>query len=328
VAGAAFGATRDDGVVIDDRELRDDQGGTIPPPPAEPSPLAGDSEPPTVLAQRPLGNAPDFDNVAAATSAYVPKPALPRRVSINPYERKGNVLLWVLAAAEAAGGGVYLLVAPGSKPLAEAAPSSAPKPAAPRVARKTEPKKSAEVTRNECVAQHFPHDAFDGRPDLAFVCEDGDFPATARRLSAMVLVGDAPPFRDGGVGSDAGIALDVVRLSGMRVGDAGVGSGLDWYELPATAIIRRACCPGSSPVTLPETVGWCEQLESVVRRMADDSARAMDLSPAARNFDRAVNCLLANRVKHTYAYAGAPAPASRAAFQQFLGRAAIISTRR
>jgi hypothetical protein len=54
----------------------------------------------------------------------------------------------------------------------------------------------------------------------------------------------------------------------------------------------------------------------------------MDLSPAARNFDRAVNCLLANRVKHTYAYAGAPAPASRAAFQQFLGRAAIISTRR
>jgi hypothetical protein len=184
------------------------------------------------------------------------------------------------------------------------------------------------VTRNECVAQHFQTDAFDGQPDFAFVCEDADFPGTARRLSSMVLVGDTLSLRDGGVGSDAGIALDVVRLSGMRVGDAGVGSGLEWYELPATAIIRKACCPNSLPVILPETAGWCEQIQAVVRRMADDSARSMDLSPAARNYDKAVNCLVANRVKHPYAYLGAPSAVSRAAFQQFLGRAAIISTRR
>jgi hypothetical protein len=189
-------------------------------------------------------------------------------------------------------------------------------------------RKSADLTRNECVAQHFPPDAFDGQPDFAFVCEDADFPATARRLGSMVMVGDA--LSDGGVGSDAGMTVDVLRLSGMRVADAGIGpgSGLEWYELPATAIIRKACCTNAAPVIVPETVGWCEQLQGVIRRMADDSARAMDLSPAARNYDKAVNCLIANRVKHPYTYVGAPSAASRAAFQQFLGRAAIISTKR
>jgi hypothetical protein len=223
-----------------------------------------------------------------------------------------------------------LLVAPSRPPVAEAAPSSEPEVAAPRAASSAAaPKKSADLTRNECVAQHFPPEAFDGVQDFAFVCEEGEFPAIARRLSSMVIAGDAPALRDGGVGaSDAGIAVDVVRLSGMRVGDAGAGSGLEWYELPATAIIRKACCPNASPAVVPETQGWCEQVQSVLRRMADDSARAMDLSPAARNYDKAVNCLVANKVKHPYAYAGPPSPASRAAFQQFLGRAAIISTRR
>lgn len=330
VAGTAYGIHRDDGIVIDDRDLRDDQGGTIPPPPIAPVPLAEESEPPTVLAQRPLGYAPVVESVvAAAAPGVVPLPPAPaRRVSFNPFERKRSTLPWVLVAAAVGGGGVYLLVAPAKPPVAEAAPSSTAQVPAPRAAPSPAgPRKSADLVRNECVAQHFPPDAFDGQPDFAFVCEEADFPGTARRLSSLVIVGDAPALRDGGVG-DGGIALDVVRLSGMRVGDAGVGSGLEWYELPATAIIKKACCPNSSPVILPETTGWCEQVQSVVRRMADDSARAMDLSPAARSYDKAVNCLVANRVKHPYSYAGAPSAASRAAFQQFLGRAAIISTRR
>lgn len=330
VAGAAYGSHRDDGIVIDDRDLQDDQGGTIPPPPVAPDPVGEESEPPTVLAQRPLGYAPVVESVVAkAAPGVVPQPpAAPRRVSFNPFERKRSVLPWVLVAAAAGGGGVYLFVAPSPQPVAEAAPSSAPELPAPRTApSRAVPQKSADLTRNECVAQHFPPDAFDGQPDFAFVCEEGDFPAIARRLSSLVLVADGPASRDGGVG-DGGMALDVVRLSGMRVGDAGVGSGLEWYEIPATAIIRKACCPNASPVVVPETTGWCEQIQSVVRRMADDSARAMDLSPAARNYDKAVNCLVANKVKHPYAYVGPPSPASRAAFQQFLGRAAIISTRR
>jgi hypothetical protein len=105
-------------------------------------------------------------------------------------------------------------------------------------------------------------------------------------------------------------------------------SGLDWYELPATAIIRKSCCDGATPVILPETPGWCEQLQTVVRRIADDSSKAGDLAPGARAFDKAVACLFANKVGKWYAYEKAPTDANRQAFQQFLSRAAISEARR
>jgi hypothetical protein len=106
------------------------------------------------------------------------------------------------------------------------------------------------------------------------------------------------------------------------------GSGLDWYELPATAIIRRHCCVAAAPLTLPESAGWCEQLQSAVRRVADDSSKAVDLAPAARDFDKAVNCLFANKIARPYPYDKAPSDLNRAAFQQFLGRAAVSDARR
>jgi hypothetical protein len=111
--------------------------------------------------------------------------------------------------------------------------------------------------------------------------------------------------------------------------DVGVkGSGLDWYELPATAIIRRHCCAAATPLTLPETVGWCEQLQSAVRRMAEDSSKSVDLAPAARDFDKAVNCLFANKIARPYTYEKPPSDANRSVFQQFLGRAAVSDARR
>jgi hypothetical protein len=111
--------------------------------------------------------------------------------------------------------------------------------------------------------------------------------------------------------------------------DAGVkGAGLDWYELPATAIIRRHCCPAAAPLTLPESAGWCEQLQSAVRRVADDSSKAVDLAPAARSFDKAVNCLFVNKIARPYPYEKPPTELNRSAFQQFLGRAAVSDARR
>jgi hypothetical protein len=62
--------------------------------------------------------------------------------------------------------------------------------------------------------------------------------------------------------------------------------------------------------------------------MADDSAKSVDLAPLARSFDKAVGCLYAQRIRHGYAYEGPPTPGNRSSFQQFLGRAAISSTRR
>ena len=75
-------------------------------------------------------------------------------------------------------------------------------------------------------------------------------------------------------------------------------------------------------------MGWCEQLQTVVRRIADNSGKSGDLAPDARSFDKAVACLFANKVGKLYGYERAPTEANRRAFQQFLSRAAISEARR
>jgi hypothetical protein len=65
-----------------------------------------------------------------------------------------------------------------------------------------------------------------------------------------------------------------------------------------------------------------------VRRVADDSSKAVDLAPAARDFDKAVNCLFVNKIARPYSYDKPPNDLNRAAFQQFLGRAAVADARR
>jgi hypothetical protein len=81
-------------------------------------------------------------------------------------------------------------------------------------------------------------------------------------------------------------------------------------------------------VILPSTPGWCEQLQSAVRQIADDSARSGDLAPVARSYDKAVNCLFANHIARPYAYESPPTVTQRAAFQHFLSLAAISEARR
>jgi len=330
VAGTAFGVTREDGVLLDDAARPDDQGAPDKSS-AEVARLPPESFPPLAPIAAQLGQLA-ADGVGAGLPHLDPVVrAAPRRVSFNPFERKVSIWPWVLVAALAGGGGVYVTLAPTSKP--EPPPPPSAEPVRPPPPPRPVVKRSAEVVRNECVAQHFPSGSFEPGADFAFVCKDTEFPDTVRHLFSMArdpsTLLDAGAVPGAGGPLDAGLAVDVVRLSGGRQADGGArGSGLDWYELPATAIIRKSCCPNSSPVILPELRGWCEQLQSVVRRMAEDSAKSVDLGPGARSFDRAVGCLFAGHVKHSYSYLTAPSPASRAVFQQFLSRAAVVSTRR
>jgi hypothetical protein len=329
VVGTAFGQTRDDGILVDDASVPDDQG--APPRSAVPEPesIEPTSLPPVAPVTGPLA---PLDTVAVAGLPAVEakaRPAMPRRISFNPFERKTSIWPWVVVALLAGGGGVYLTLVPGSAP--EPTPVVSAPPPVQHAAPPPAVKRDADVVRNECVAAHFPADSFESGAEFAFVCEDGEFPGTVKRLFSMPIEREPDAGVDAKTprAADAGLPLEVVRLSGGRHADGGVrGSGLDWYELPATAIIRKACCPNSSPVILPELPGWCEQLQSVVRRLADDSAKSVDLGPGARSFDRAVGCLFAGRVKHGYGYPSAPSPASRAVFQQFLSRAAVASTKR
>jgi hypothetical protein len=353
IASASGGKDGDDGIVIDSASLPDDEGVELDPKPAVPPPVPAPARPPVALSPvapppgalppvvmppiappsasapvlvaplapvapaafglgpQPIVSAPSLAGVAGAAPSPIKK-----KLSINPFERKRSVWPLVLIAAVVGGGGVYLAIAPDAAPplpVKEAPAAAAVLPKAPQPARQ---KLSAGERRDSCVASYFDPGAFEAGQNFAFVCEDGDFRDVAQQLQRLVR----PTTRRG---DDAGSAPDATRV------DAGArASGLDWYELPAAAIIRKSCCDGATPVTLPPTPGWCEQLQTVVRRIADDSGKAGDLAPVARTFDRAVACLFANKVGKMYVYEKAPTDANRQAFQQFLSRAAISEARR
>lgn len=323
VGGTALGAVRDDGVVIDDDLLPDDEGSELR---AVVPPLGAPAEPPAAQRPAPAATAPTAPAPTAGVGGAARSSAGPpgtakrpsRRVSINPFEKKKRVWPMLAIAALVGGGGVYLAVAPdpAAKPSAELTPAAAPAPTPTTIKSVVKKKQSVAEERDACVISYFPEGAFKGKPNFEFVCSDKDFREIATELNQMVA---APDAAAGGGGTPA----DVLKA------DAGTkGSGLDWYELPATAIIRRHCCVAAAPLTLPESAGWCEQLQSSVRRVADDSSKSVDLAPAARDFDKAVNCLFANKIARPYAYDKPPNEANRAAFQQFLGRAAVSDAQR
>lgn len=332
IVGGTLRSPRNDTLVIDDSSLPDDQGTDLqdvaspagvvlpvvpPPPPRRSEPRASEAghPPPERMTPSSPTSAPVFD-VAAAQEARAsdtgghPPLAAPvkPRLSLNPFARKRSPWPLAVGAALVVGAiGLFFAVSGSSDPKPEVpvtqAPTSTPTPKAAASSARNPAKE-----RDSCVAAHFPAETFDSAASFAFVCEEEDTVSIARRLSEMA---QTP--------SDAQNSSSPPTASGL---------GLEWYELPATAIIRSTCCAGSAPVSLPKTTGKCDQLEDAVRRMADDSQRAVDLAPGARAFDKAVACVVASRAPNPYPYKKQPSPASRAAFQKFLSQAAIVSARR
>lgn len=304
-----------EGIVMDARTLADDEGVA---PAWTPKPI--ELPPPDLALLLPM-NTPALGALTRDVRPVPPPlppqpPPLPpvaaglpsKRVSINPFERKRRVWPLVVCAAVLSGAGVYLALGNSDAPAPVAAtPQPAAAGAAPAVTKPAPVQRDPVEQLNSCVLSYFPEETWKEPPDFAFVCGDGDFREISRALFASAA-GAAPEE-----------AHDPARARRSELG---------WYELPATTIIRRSCCPGAAPVVLPETVGWCEQLQSVMRRIADDSAKAGDLAPAARAFDKAVSCLFANRIPKPYLYDRAPSAANRRAFQHFLSRAAISEARR
>jgi hypothetical protein len=351
VGGAALGTARDDGIVLDDGALPEDEGSELRPqasplgalPEAGSAPVVkvahavGAPSALTAVAVNPssghMAVAATSDPHAAAASALASLGAKPvtKRVSINPFEKKKQVWPLLVVAALGGGAGVYVAVAPDAAPPAPPASPVALAPPTPAVVKPAKKSQTAAEDRDACVVSYFPTGAFTGVPNFEFVCSDRDFreiTTSLHQMASPAALGE--PGVNGGPTAGGGPAIDAAAPMDTLRPDAGVkGSGLDWYELPATAIIRRHCCPAAAPLSLPESAGWCEQLQSAVRRMADDSSKAVDLSQGARAFDKAVNCLFANKIARPYVYdKQPPTDANRAAFQLFVGRAGVSDARR
>lgn len=274
------------------------------------------------------------------TPAAAPAVPVPKRPSVNPFAKKRSIWPVLLGLGLVIG----LVVAffsfgpsrmSGSTPAPSAmVPEALPKPPASSTVASRAPSSPAQ-SLNACVRSYFAEETFAAGAQLEFVCQAGDHRDTtnklyelseakadleAERLAAQAA--KATPEKP-----DGGFQVDTV------MGDAGGGRirrPLGWYELLSTAIIRKGCCPNAAPVTLPETTGWCEQLQDVVRDLADDSARSGDLAPRVKRFDKAVDCLFANRVRRPYnEYKTAPlTPEARTAFQKFLAHAAVSDAQR
>jgi serine/threonine protein kinase len=253
----------------------------------------------------------------------------------HPFKKKGVAWPLVMALGAAGIAAYYFLLGPGA-PVPQAA---APEPSV--VATAAAPRKPTPATRklnkaeklDACVRSFFEDDQFAADADFSFVCQEGPMDGPSRQLHELAASKtDARIAAETAAASGAATAAataapskeaDVVRAGRTR-------RPLGWYELLASAIVRRSCCQPPPPVDLPKTPGWCDQLDDVVDNLAEDSARSGDLAPRVKRFDRAVDCLYANRVQAPYPDF-APRPldeAQRTALQRFLAHAAVSEAKR
>ena len=197
VGATGLGKDRDDGIVIDDATLLEDEGAELNPKPLVP-PMAAPPAPNPALAPPPapapgapthdaLGSVPNLLAAGVATPPGTVAPAAPiqKRLSINPFERKRSVWPLVLIAAIAGGGGVYLAVAPDAPPPKVVAEEVAPPLPQPKPPQPERPKLSPGEARDACVASYFDPGAFGAAQSFSFVCEDGDFREVSSRLQQL-----------------------------------------------------------------------------------------------------------------------------------------------
>jgi len=289
-------------------------------PPGQPS------LPPQAAASVPPQGVERAVSPSVAPSSAVPAPIGRGRGTLSsiPFRRRSRwpwiALSWAVAGAMAAYAIWAIRKRDRARALLEASRASSVRESR-KAPRSYDPGRPAE-NLTECVTSYFPKDSFAADIKLDLVCDDRDFRDITRQLHKLAsaepdagpgLVPDSPEG-DGG--------LVVTSPLARRTWELG------WYELAATAVIRAGCCRTPRPIDLPATRGWCPQLEKVVRQVAEDSQKPMDLAPTVKMFDEAVTCLFANAIERPYDYLTPPTDQNRGTFQQFLKKAAESDARR
>jgi hypothetical protein len=263
----------------------------------------------------------------------------------NPPSGKRRVWSLVVAALATSLTGLLGYWVFASAPSRDASPSAA-KPSVPRLVSTTAPVEivvSLDERSTACIAEYFPADSFEPDASLSFVCTETELEKSAARLYELAQAKYDRAKLDAEFSRVEQLKARLAAQKALIRGELVVvpphpdstsvtakrsHRPLGWYELPATAMMRRKCCLGASPAKLPPSGGRCENLEDTVRDFADASERAGDLAPKAKHFERAVQCLLASEVRAPYSYRHPPDAASGAAFQRFLSDAAVIDVQR
>jgi len=254
--------------------------------------------------------------------------ASPVVVPEAPEQKSSAWIVWVpLAAAlvTALGVGAYVLydrsahraAAPRPPVVAKTATPAQPPapPAEPASAELSVPEAPPEtVSVAECTAAHFSPDTFptlaaDAGDDFSFLCEDDDLRSLASKLGAKIWNGG-----EGASGNATPPLTDAMKR----------WSGLGWYEIAATAVVRRACCPAAATINLPPNQGPCKQLAEVVEDVAKRPIREADARTRAATYGEAVFCMYYYGVKRPYRYRGYPQKRQEESFAELLRRAAQV----
>lgn len=252
-------------------------------------------------------------------------PSLP---PFNPFHRQSRWPALVLLLVGAAVGGAAFALRSETAPSARSKPETvSPAKPASKPAAAPAPKLTPPQRLRACTESYFEDGTFQADASLDFVCQEGPLHATARQLYEL-----AEAKMDARLAQQAAEVAEAPPENVLRgdVRATRVRRPLGWYELLSTAIVRRSCCSPAPAVELPKTDGWCAQLDDVVEDLAEDSARSADLAPRVKRFDRAVDCLYANRTPIPYEDYG-PRPldeVQRAALQNFLSLAAMSEAKR
>ena len=268
-SGAALGASRDDGVVIDENCYRPTKEASYAPSRPDRRGDAGGESPRTRacgLAGGRVDEAATHSNVAAAPApapaAGVGAPAVAgpphKRASINPFEKKKQIWPLLVIAALGGGGGVYLAVAPNAPPPKPAAEPVAVAPA-PGSSTSKPPKKrlSAAEDRDACVVAYFAA-ALRGNTELRGCVAATKAPRDRHRSQTKWW----RPRRGGqrrsfcgervGVCGGGGVASDLLKIDAGVKGSGSTGTSCRHRDH------RRHCCVAAPPLTLPESSGGAE----------------------------------------------------------------------
>ena len=156
----------------------------------------------------------------------------------------------------------------------------------------------AEADLRACVEDFFPQGTFVRKVPFDYVCANDNPRKAAVMLHQQLVKGGA-----GGV------------TEGMRM-----WSSLSWFELVVVSMIRDACCPGASPLDLPEPGEPCAPMVDVIGKVSRGGCTQEAARERALLFEESVRCLYAHDRPRPYRYQGVVRPHQRMAFEDFLQR--------